>query len=112
MAFYEMEGWVHGIGAKEQYSWSIVVRDNEDANAPKEKFPQFIGFKASSKKFNKIEGLALGDKIRVKFFINGLIGVSKKTGNPYQINNLMINDITVLQKAEADTQATDYDAPF
>lgn len=92
-----MIGHVESIDTSGNYENSLVVTDER---IPETKFPNHIKFLVSSKKTELIDKIDVDDKIKVTFYVTGIAGESKKTGNPYQINKLMVSDIEVIEKSQ------------
>ena len=109
-----MIGHVESIDTSGNYENALVVTDER---IPETKFPNHIKFLVSSKKTELIDKIDVDDKIKVTFYVTGIAGESKKTGNPYQINKLMVSDIEVIEKSNKpkDGQSEvidDSDIPF
>lgn len=116
-------GWVEHIFEPTQYDKQIVVRNYKDDDAKeamkndKKDFPTVLCFKANIKNgaADQLDGILEGDKIEVTFMLSGMSGVSKKTGNYYCINSLMIvkqNGIKVLEKIQGTAQESASDDDF
>lgn len=110
-----MIGHVESVDTSGNYENSFVVTDEK---MPYTKFVNHIKFLVSSKKTELMDKFKIGDKVKVTFYVTGIAGESQKTGNPYQINKLMVGEIEVLESAKPtesqDSQDdTDYsDVPF
>ena len=101
-------GWVDHIFEPTQYDMEFSVRNYEDETAREamirdKNYPQTLKFTASVKSgaAKQLEGVGVGDRIVVRFFLYGSSGVSKSSGNYYCINKLNISKkdgITVLER--------------
>lgn len=127
MAKQTFTGWVEHIFEPTQYDKQIVVRNYKDDDAKeamkedKKDFPTVLCFKANIKNgaANQLDDILEGDKVEITFMLSGMSGVSKKTGNYYCINSLMIlkqNGVKILEKVAGERHETasidDDDIPF
>ena len=92
-----MIGHVESVDTSGNYENSFVVTDEK---MPDTKYVNHVKFIVSSKKTELMDQIAVGDEIEVTFYVTGIKGESKKTGKPYQINKLMVGEITVIKKAD------------
>lgn len=119
MKSYEFTGYVERVDAKTQYDVKFILCDVKDKTATDVKFPQSIQFKASTrneKMVATVEGLTVGDKVSVTFYPWCKTGVSKKSGQPYTINENNASEVKVLEKATSgdaeEEPAGDGNLPF
>ena len=102
---YEFTGWVEKVFPAGKYDREIIVRDKRSTT---EEHISFITFNVRSKNDAEVENLQTDTKVKIEFFLNGVMGVSKVSNKPYHINKLTLNKIEVL---EAPTSADPYHAP-
>ena len=88
-----------------KYDREIIVRDKQSTT---EEHISFITFNVRSKNDVEVENLQTDTKVKIEFFLNGVMGVSKVSNKPYHINKLTLNKIEVL---EAPTSAIPSPAP-
>lgn len=106
----EFTGWVDHVFPAGQYGQEIAVRDHE-GEADKPKYPITLRFNISSKCGTMAQGLAEGDKIKVKFYLTGVSGIGKN--GYYAINKLNVakdGGIVILETAERVTKEEDVGA--
>ena len=110
-----MIGHVESVDTSGNYENSFVVTDEK---IPDTKFVNHIKFLVSSKKTELMNKFKVNDKVKVTFYITGIVGESQKTGKHYQINKLMVGDIEVIESAKpienqnAQGSEDDSDVPF
>lgn len=108
-------GYIEYIGEAGDFDQQISVRNyRDDAEAEKMKqdkqvFPVCLMFTANVKNGcnAQLEGLHVGDKIVVEYYLHGVSGVSKKSNKYYCINKLNIaktKGITVIERAKVDEE--------
>ena len=102
---YEFTGWVEKVFPAGKYDREIIVRDKRSTT---EEHISFITFNVRSKNDAEVENLQPDTKVKIEFFLNGVMGVSKATNKPYHINKLTLNKIEIL---EAPTSAIPSPAP-
>lgn len=100
---YKFTGWVEKIGELGKYDREIIIREKEERNAD---YQNYITFTVKAKMDDKVEGLAPNTKVEIEFFLNGIMGVSKTTNKPYNINRLTLAGITVLDASCAEPVAS------
>lgn len=93
----KMRGHVEEIDTSGNYDNSFVLTDEQQKDT---KYVNHVKFTVSSKKTELMDQISVGDEIEVTFYVTGMKGESKKTGKPYQINKLMVGEITVIKKAD------------
>ena len=93
---YEFTGWVEKVFPAGKYDREIIVRDKQSTT---EEHISFITFNIRSKNDVEVENLQPDTKVKIEFFLNGVMGVSKATNKPYHINKLTLNKIEVLESA-------------
>ena len=93
---YEFTGWVEKVFPAGKYDREIIVRDKQSTT---EEHISFITFNVRSKNDAEVENLQTDTKVKIEFFLNGIMGVSKATNKPYHINKLTLNKIEVLESA-------------
>lgn len=76
MEAMKFQGWIEHIFPAGQFGQDIVVRDYKDA-IEKPQYPNILKFTASTKVMPSLSGLVEGDKIEVKFYLNGKSGTGK-----------------------------------
>ena len=102
---YEFTGWVEKVFPVGKYDREIIVRDKQSTT---EEHISFITFNVRSKNDAEVENLQIDTKVKIEFFLNGVMGVSKVSNKPYHINKLTLNKIEIL---EAPTSAIPSPAP-
>ena len=123
MTTSEFVGWVEKILEPSQYGREFTVRDyRDDADPNKPKYPNVLKFRLSTKIQSMLDGVAEGDKIRVKYFTTGRSGYGQK--GYYCIVNLNVakdGGITMIEMAprgessgseEAQEEPVDDGLPF
>lgn len=93
-------GWVEKVGELGSYDRELIVRE-KDTVADGE-YNNYITFTVRAKNDDKVATLAKNTKVEVDFFLSGMMGVSKKTNKPYNINRLVLADVKVLEEAKKD----------
>ena len=93
---YEFTGWVEKVFPAGKYDREIIVRDKQSTT---EEHISFITFNVRSKNDAEVENLQIDTKVKIEFFLNGVMGVSKVSNKPYHINKLTLNKIEVLESA-------------
>lgn len=93
-------GWVEKVGEFGSYDRELIVRE-KDTIADGE-YNNYITFTVKAKNDDKVATLAKNAKVEVDFFLTGMMGVSKKTNRPYNINRLILADVRVLEEARSD----------
>ena len=91
---YEFTGWVEKVFPAGKYDREIIVRDKQSTT---EEHISFITFNVRSKNDVEVENLQPDTKVKIEFFLNGVMGVSKVSNKPYHINKLTLNKIEVLE---------------
>lgn len=115
----EFEGTVGHIYQGDDYGERFVVsnyrNDADKAKLPKGTFPQSLELRINRKNnednLSVFNGIREGDFVRVKFFLVGKSGVSKRTGKFYSITELALakKDGIVLVKAAEPDMGTEPD---
>ena len=98
---YEFTGWVEKVFPAGKYDREIIVRDKRSTT---EEHISFITFNVRSKNDAEVENLQPDTKVKIEFFLNGIMGVSKATNKPYHINKLTLNKIEVLESASIEEE--------
>lgn len=108
-------GYVEYIGEVGEYDQQIAVRnyrDDEEAETMKQNkmITTCLMFTASVKNGAnaQLEGLHVGDKIIVEYYLHGISGVSKKSSKYYCINKLNIaksNGIKIVERAKVEEES-------
>lgn len=93
-------GWVEKVGELGSYDRELIVRE-KDTVADGE-YNNYITFTVRAKNDDKVATLVKDTKVEVDFFLSGMMGVSKKTNKPYNINRLVLADVKVLEEAKRD----------
>ena len=93
---YEFTGWVEKVFPAGKYDREIIVRDKQSTT---EEHISFITFNVRSKNDVEVENLQTDTKVKIEFFLNGVMGVSKVSNKPYHINKLTLNKIEILESA-------------
>ena len=91
---YEFTGWVEKVFPAGKYDREIIVRDKQSTT---EEYISFITFNVRSKNDAEVENLQIDTKVKIEFFLNGVMGVSNVSNKPYHINKLTLNKIEVLE---------------
>lgn len=109
MAFHKFEfsGFVEKVGEEDDYGREVILRDAK--NPDEDKNPQFITFKLSSKNAGLFDGIGRDSEVKVEFYLNGIMGVSKKTNRPYNINKLNISKVEVVNLVKEEEPAEEDD---
>lgn len=105
----ETTGKVHMISEQKQITDNLTIQ--EFVIETEDKYPQYIKFQVSNKALNQVENLNKGDKINVKFNLNG----REYKGAYY--NTLQAWSISVLEKGQIQKKAKinledSFDDPF
>lgn len=104
----ETTGKVHMISEQKQITDNLTIQ--EFVIETEDKYPQYIKFQVSNKALNQVENLNKGDKINVKFNLNG----REYKGAYY--NTLQAWSISVLEKGSKvhnyKKSKEDLDMPF
>jgi len=90
-------GWVEKVGELGSYDRELIVREKD--TVAEGEYNNYITFTVRAKNDDKVATLAKNAKVEVDFFLTGMMGVSKKTNKPYNINRLVLADVRVLQEA-------------
>ena len=98
---YEFTGWIEKVFPAGKYDREIIVRDKRSTT---EEHISFITFNVRSKNDAEVENLQPDTKVKIEFFLNGIMGVSKATNKPYHINKLTLNKIEVLESASIEEE--------
>ena len=98
---YEFTGWVEKVFPAGKYDREIIVRDKRSTT---EEHISFITFNVRSKNDAEVENLQPDTKVKIEFFLNGIMGVSKVSNKPYHINKLTLNKIEVLESASIEEE--------
>lgn len=93
---YEFTGWIEKVFPAGKYDREIIVRDKQSTT---EEHISFITFNVRSKNDAEVENLQTDTKVKIEFFLNGVMGVSKASNKSYHINKLTLNKIEVLESA-------------
>ena len=122
-------GWVSHIFDANDFDQNFVVANYKDEESKQELvsmkgYPECRKFTLNVKNGSnaQIDGIHVGDKIQVVFFIHGNQGISKKTGKYFCVNTLNVakkNGIVILEQVvraeerEPDAMDADgMDVPF
>lgn len=98
---YEFTGWVEKVFPAGKFDREIILRDKQSET---EDHVSFITFNVRSKNDAEVENLTKNSKVKIEFFLNGVMGVSKATNKPYHINKLTLNKIEVLESASIEEE--------
>ena len=114
MITYEYEGFVNKI-RKTSWGAEIILRTENDETQTK--YPQHILINVSQKNVDKLPAdLDANDKVYVKFMPFLKEGVSERTQKAYTINNNMMMEMKILEKAQPSqdeaADSTPDDMPF
>lgn len=93
-------GWVEKVGELGSYDRELIVREKD--TVAEGEYNNYITFTVKAKNDDKVATLAKNAKVEVDFFLTGMMGVSKKTNKPYNINRLILADVRVLEEARSD----------
>lgn len=93
-------GWVEKVGELGSYDRELIVREKD--TVAEGEYNNYITFTVRAKNDDKVATLAKDAKVEVDFFLTGMMGVSKKTNKPYNINRLILADVRVLEEARSD----------
>lgn len=93
-------GWVEKVGELGSYDRELIVREKD--TVAEGEYNNYITFTVRAKNDDKVATLAKNAKVEVDFFLTGMMGVSKKTNKPYNINRLILADVRVLEEARSD----------
>lgn len=99
MEALEFSGWVEHIYEPTDWGMEFTVRSYEnEMTAPK--YPQCLKFTASKLTMQQVLGLSEGDRVKIKYYVNGKSGRSAK--GYYCINRLNIakdGGVTIVKRA-------------
>ena len=93
---YEFTGWIEKVFPAGKSDREIIVRDKRRTT---EEQISIITFNVRSTNDAEVENLQPDTKVKIEFFLNGVMGVSKVSNKPYHINKLTLNKIEVLENA-------------
>ena len=118
MIKFSAEMYIDKIGERGQCDQKIMLR--ADLHDEDSKYPQHIEAVVKAKKFDIIpEDLIPGDRVMVDFYPVSKSGISKSTGKPWTITELIVMKFAVTEKlprtntkTEVDEVVPDYDLPF
>ena len=107
-------GYVDHIFEADEYEKRIAVRNYRDSSAMEamkqtKDYPRCLCFSASVKNgcADQLDGLNVGDKVIVTFYLYGSCGISKKTNNYWCINKLNIAKkagVQVVERAKVEQE--------
>lgn len=118
MIKFSAEMYIDKIGERGPYDQKIMLR--ADPHDEDSKYPQHIEAVVKAKKFDLIpEDLIPGDRVMVDFYPSTKTGVSKSTGKPWTITELIVMKFAVTEKLprantkpDVDEVVPDDDLPF
>jgi len=128
MEAQKFTGWVEKVIKDGDYDHKLVVTNARDADmaaqmkASKKEWPITLMFNLSVKSgcSEQLNGINVGDKVVVTFYISGKSGVSRTSGKYYCINSLNVgkkDGLVLLErgsaaKAQEPSPADTDDIPF
>lgn len=118
MIKFSAEMYIDKIGERGPYDQKIMLR--ADLHDEDSKYPQHIEAVVKAKKFDIIpEDLIPGDRVMIDFYPVSKSGVSKSTGKPWTITELIVMKFVVTEKLprtntkpDVDEVVPDDDLPF
>lgn len=106
MVKFNAEMYIDKIGERGQYDQKIMLR--ADLNDADVKYPQHIEVVLKQKKFDLLpDDLIPGDKISVDLYPNTKTGVSKTTGKPWTITELIVMKLAVTERLPRNGEVAD-----